>query len=45
VEVAEAEENGLNLWILVFDFFLVEEYEGSLEVLFQTLRWLIGELD
>jgi hypothetical protein len=45
VEVAKAEENGLDLWIFILNLFLVEEYKGSLEILFQTLRWLIGKLN
>jgi len=45
VEVAETEEDGPDPWVLVLNFFFVEEYEGSLEILFQALRWLVGQLD
>jgi len=45
VEVAESEEDGLDLWIFVLNLFFGELSKGSLDVLFNTLWWLIGKLD
>ena len=45
MEVAESEEDGLDLWIFVLNLFFGELSESSLDVLFDTLWWLIGELD
>lgn len=45
MEIAKPEDNRLDLWIFVLDFFFLEEGEGSLHVVFKTLRGLVGQFD
>ena len=45
MEVAETEEDGLDLGVLIFNVLLGEEGEGTLHVGLETLRGLVSELD
>jgi len=45
VEIAECEQNGLDLGILVLDLLFRKLRERSLNILFDSLWWLVGELD
>lgn len=45
MEVAEREEDGLNLGILLFELFTNEEGEGSEQVSLKASGRLVGQLD
>jgi len=45
MEVAETKENCLDFGVFIVNVVSVEEDESSLQVLFQTLWRLIGQLD
>lgn len=45
MEVAESEKDALDSSFFLFDVLLAEVGEGSLEVLLDSHRWLVCELD
>ena len=45
MEVAEAKDNSLHLVVLVLKLVLVEESEGTQQIVLHALRWLIRDLD